>query len=186
MAPPKKRRTRKRRKIKHVKPKRQPKLPWRPTKYKPEFAEQATKLCALGATDTDLADFFGVGHRTVARWQAENEEFRTASTLGKAAADERVEKSLYRRALGYSHDAVKIFPPRTGEIAPLIVPYREHVAPSDTACIFWLKNRRPDLWRDVNRTELTGRDGGPIETVTDQDRARALAALLAKTKKSAG
>ena len=38
---------------------------------------------------------------------------------------------------------------------PVEVPYREHVPPSDTACIFWLKNRRPELWND--RVLINGR-----------------------------
>jgi hypothetical protein len=35
-----------------------------------------------------------------------------------------------------------------GTDKPVCVPYRQHVPPDVVACIFWLKNRRPDLWRD--------------------------------------
>lgn len=117
----------------------------RPSSYKPEYAEQAEKLCKLGATDIEVADFFGVERTTIWRWSQAHEEFCNALKAGKQSADERVERSLYSRALGYTHDAVKIF---NADGAPLIVPYREHVAPDTTACIFWLKNRRPDEWRD--------------------------------------
>ena len=55
---------------------------------------------------------------------------------------------LYERANGYSYDAVKIFCSRDGEI--IEAPYVEHVPPDVTACIFWLKNRRPQDWRDVS------------------------------------
>jgi hypothetical protein len=65
-----------------------------------------------------------------------------------ADADDRVERSLYNRAIGYSYDAVKIFCSRDGEI--IEAPYVEHVPPDVTACIFWLKNRRPQDWRDVS------------------------------------
>lgn len=122
----------------------------RPTDYKPEYAEQAAKLCALGATDVDLADFFGVSDRTIYRWQAKHEEFCQALKAGKDAADERVERSLYHKAVGYSFDAVKIFQ-HQGEI--IRAEYREHVPPSDTAAIFWLKNRRKDEWRDKQEME---------------------------------
>jgi hypothetical protein len=44
------------------------------------------------------------------------------------------------------------------------VPYTEHCPPDTTACIFWLKNRRPDLWREKVLTEVSGPDGGPIPT----------------------
>jgi hypothetical protein len=119
----------------------------RPPIYKPEFAEQARKLCELGATDADVAEFFGVADRTIYRWQAQHDEFCQALKAGKVAADDRVERSLYHKACGYSFDAVKIFMP-AGAKKPVLVPYREHVPPDTTACIFWLKNRRPVLWRE--------------------------------------
>lgn len=48
------------------------------------------------------------------------------------------------------------------------------------ATFFWMKTRAG--WREVNRTEVSGTDGGPIEmvTVTDADRIRALTALIAR------
>lgn len=119
----------------------------RPTSYKPELAEQAAKLCRLGATDVELADFFGVERTTIWRWSQAHEEFCNALKAGKAAADERVERSLYAKATGYTYDAVKIFMP-SGASEPVYAPYREHVPPDTTAAIFWLKNRRPGDWRD--------------------------------------
>lgn len=47
----------------------------RPSKFKPEFIEQAEKLCKLGATDLEMADFFEVDVRTLYRWKADNESF---------------------------------------------------------------------------------------------------------------
>lgn len=134
----------------------------RPRSYKPEYAEQARKLCLLGATDVEVADFFGVTERTINRWKVDFPEFCHALKLGKEEADDRVEKSLYRRALGYSHEAVKIFAnPTTG--AEQIVPYTEHYPPDTTACIFWLKNRKKEDWRDKHDHEHTGKDGGPVQ-----------------------
>lgn len=130
----------------------------RPSSYKPEYAEQAEKLAALGATDREIADFLEVSEPTIYRWQAEFPEFCKSLKAGKEPADERVVRSLYRRALGYSHDATKVF---MHEGAPVYAPFVEHYAPDTTAAIFWLKNRRPDLWRD--RVEHTGAEGGPIQ-----------------------
>jgi hypothetical protein len=127
--------------------------PGRPSKYVPAFAAQAAKLCKLGATDRDLAGFFDVDERTINRWKIEHEDFCQSLKLGKEEADKRVEQSLYRRATGYSHDAVKIF---NDEGAPLVVPYVEHYPPDTTACIFWLKNRKPAEWRDKVEQEHTG------------------------------
>ena len=112
-----------------------------PVEYRPEFADQAAKLCKLGATNPDIADFFGVSLRTIERWIAEKEEFWRALKAPKDAADERVERSLYQRASGYTYDTVEIFLPK-GSRTPVIVPVRKHVPPDVTACIFWLKNRK--------------------------------------------
>lgn len=129
----------------------------RPSRYRKEYDEQAHKLCLLGATDRELADFFGVSEQTINAWKAAHPSFLESLKSGKDVADQRVAESLYHRALGYSHDAVKIF---NDQGAPLVVPYVEHYPPDTTAAIFWLKNRRPAHWRD--RQEVTGKDGAPL------------------------
>lgn len=134
----------------------------RPSKFQPEYVEQARKLCLLGATDQEIADFFEVEVRTIYRWKAEHDEFCQSLKAGKEVADERVERSLFQKAIGYEQEEVKIFMPAGAE-APVYAPFRAKVAPDTTAAIFWLKNRRPDLWRDKQQTELTGPDGGPIK-----------------------
>lgn len=149
----------------------------RPSKFKPEMIEQSKRLCLLGATDREIADFFHVSESTLNLWKLEYPEFSESLKLGKEASDERVEKSLYRRALGYSHEAVKIFAdPKTG--AEQIVPFTEHYPPDTTAAIFWLKNRKPKEWRD--RQELTGADGKDLipEAPPIEEVARRLAFLL--------
>lgn len=122
----------------------------RPSSYKPAFVKQAEKLCFLGATDVEIADFFEISISTLKKWKAAHPEFVASLKLGKEAADERVERSLYHKATGYTYDAVKIL---QYEGNPVIVSYREHVPPDTTACIFWLKNRRAQDWRDVQRHE---------------------------------
>lgn len=123
----------------------------RPSKFKPEFVEQAAKLCQLGATDKEIADFFEVNVATINRWKAEFPEFCDSLKAGKELADERVERSLYHRAIGYKHEAVKFF--QAGG-AILKEEYVEHFPPDTTAAIFWLKNRRPDLWRDARDVNM--------------------------------
>lgn len=140
----------------------------RPSNYSLVFAEQAAKLCELGATDDDLADFFKVSTRSIYRWQTQHPEFCQALKAGKSPADERVERSLFHRAVGYRHEAVKIFMP-AGAKKPVYADYVEQVAPDTTAAIFWLKNRRPDLWRDRVLNEHSGPGGGPIETKSTLD-----------------
>lgn len=133
----------------------------RPTKYRAEYAEQVYKLCLLGATDEQLADFFEVHVDTIHEWAAKRRKFSEARKRGKTQADSRVAESLFHRALGYEHDAVKIVL-HEGEFVEH--PYRERYPPDTGACAFWLKNRQPELWRDRHQHEHTGAGGGPIET----------------------
>jgi hypothetical protein len=148
----------------------------RPSKFKPDMVEQARKLALLGATDREMADFFEVAESTFYLWKLEHPELSEALKVGKEAADGRVEQSLYRRALGYSHDAVKIIQVG-GEVVN--APYVEHYPPDTTAAIFWLKNRRPAEWRD--RQELTGADGKDLipEANSETEIARRIAFALA-------
>lgn len=125
----------------------------RPALFKPEMVDQAERLCALGLTDEELAQFFKINVRTLYKWKGKYPEFGQAIKTAGAPADERVERSLYKRAVGYQQDAVKIFMP-AGADEPVIVPYKEQIAPDTTAAIFWLKNRRSDAWRDSNRLDL--------------------------------
>lgn len=124
----------------------------RPSKYDPAMCKQVQNYAKLGATELEIADFLGVSVRSVAVWKSEHPEFLHALKAGKDQADQRVVNSLYAKAIGYSHDAVKIFMP-AGAPAPVYAPYREHVPPDTTACIFWLKNRDPENWRDKQEVE---------------------------------
>lgn len=135
----------------------------RPSEYRDEYAEQARKLAVLGATDQEIADFFEIDVRTVYRWKHDHEAFCQALKAGKEIADERVERSLYQKAIGYEQDEVKIFMPG-GALEPVYAPFRAKIAADTTAAIFWLKNRRSQEWRDKQDHEHTGPNGGPIET----------------------
>lgn len=135
----------------------------RPTSFKPEFVEQAAKLCELGATDIEIADFFEVDVRTIYRWRNENEEFCQAVRAGKDAADERVERSLYQRAVGYTFESEKVF---QFQGAIVRADTREHVPPDPGAAMNWLKNRRGDSWRDSRHVDNTSSDGSMTPKIT--------------------
>lgn len=105
----------------------------RPSKYRTEFAELAKNYCLLGATDPDLARFFGVSRSVISEWKKVYPKF-AAALQSKEAADAQVVGALFKNAL----------------------------AGNVTAQIFWLKNRQKDNWRDKVDHELSGKDGGPI------------------------
>lgn len=126
----------------------------RPTKYKPEYVEQARKLCSVKAfTDFELAQFFEIDKSTLYDWQVAHPEFREAILSGKQAPDDRVERSLYERALGYSVKTEKLFNDKGNVVRAETI---EHYPPDTTAAIFWLKNRRPAEWRDKQDIEHSG------------------------------
>lgn len=125
----------------------------RPTAYRTQFADQAKLMCERGATDIELADFFKVDVRTIHNWKHAHAEFFHSVKVGKSDADDRVERSLYHRAIGYEQDEVKIFMP-SGAEKPVYAPYRAKVAPDTTAATFWLKNRRPEEWREKSELKI--------------------------------
>ena len=117
----------------------------RPSKYQAAYAKQAAKLCKLGATDRELALFFEVSVNTIDNWKARYSGFLGSLKAGKEEADDRVERSLYQRAMGYSHPDIH-FSSYEGKVTE--TPTVKHYPPDTTACIFWLKNRQRDKWRD--------------------------------------
>jgi hypothetical protein len=111
--------------------------------------------CLLGATNAELAKYFGVGPTTIVKWLKDSTSvFAITVKRGRDEADAKVTKSLYQRALGYSHKAVKIFyNSKTGETVEH--EYIEHYPPSEIAAFFWLKNRQKDKWREKQELETT-------------------------------
>ena len=137
-------------------------------------------LCASGATDNDLAEFFGVTERTINRWKLSYPDFSAALMAGKDGPDARVVRTLYHKANGYEYERAhpiklkKIVYGSDGkkiqeEERVEIVMVKEVVPADTTAMIFWLKNRRADDWRDVQRHEHGG--PGDFKRLTDDELA---------------
>lgn len=150
----------------------------RPTDYEEAFAEQAAKLCTLGATDDEMADFFGIHRSTLYRWKLDHPEFCDSIKSAKSAADERVERSLYQKATGYNvteEVAVKIKVGQHEEKVE-VVEVNKHVPAETAAAIFWLKNRRKDDWRDKQDVEhgLTGELADILARIDGRTRAIAI------------
>lgn len=125
----------------------------RPTKYKNEYAEQARKLCLLGATDAEMADFFDVDESTINNWKNDFPEFLESIKKGKLLADANVADRLYRRAMGYEAPDVDI---RVVEGEIIQTPMVKYYPPDTPAAIFWLKNRQKAIWRDKVENEVSG------------------------------
>ena len=123
----------------------------RPTKYDSEYNFQVEKLCKLGATDKEIADFFSVDESTINNWKNDYPEFLESIKKGKIEADSNVAHSLYHRATGYSHEDTDI---RVVDKEIVETPIIKYYPPDPTAAIFWLKNRRSKEWRDKQQMEV--------------------------------
>ena len=112
------------------KPKDQLQKRGRKSDFRPEYILIAKACARFGAIEDEIANELNIGPATLDRWKQKYPEFRCALKAGKEASDDRVERSLYQLAIGWNGQ-----PPNT------------------TAAIFWLKNRRPDRWRDVQQLQ---------------------------------
>lgn len=121
------------------------------SKYNPEYHDDwVWSLAIRGATDEEIAAALGISRKTVQRWKKEYPSFNEAITKGKDAADAKVEKSLFQRAIGYeTTDTEKIVEvdTRTGQSKPVkIRTVTKQIAPDTMAGMYWLNNRKRDDW----------------------------------------
>ena len=146
-----------------------------------EIQKQALKLAFHGFTQLQMADFFDVGLSTFKRWLNKYPLFRTALKREKDIADNRVDVSLYKRALGFRYTEKtheRRLDLKTGKAELVLVKsVRKYMPPDTTACIFWKKNRQPDLWRDVQDRRFSG-----VLTVRAEDLHRQREAVLEEMK----
>jgi hypothetical protein len=134
--------------------------PGRKSLYREAYADQAFKLCLLGATDAELAGFFEVDERTINRWKNEQVAFCQSIIDGKVKADAEVAHSLYKSATGHYFTAEKVV--KNGDKFEA-VRYKAYLPGDPTASYKWLLNRRRRDWADKHQLEVTGKDGGPLE-----------------------
>ena len=129
--------------------------PGRPTIFQPDMPEQAHNYCLLGATNDELAEFFGVSPSTIDNWIARHADFAAAVRSGRIVADAKVACGLYARAVGYDRKVEREVIVG-GELKP--VTSTVHYPPNVQACIFWLRNRRRGTWRDTPNDPCTAAD----------------------------
>ena len=123
----------------------------RPTKYDEKMNQQVYKLCLLGATDKQIADFLDISESTFNEWKKLYPILSESIKKGKEIADANVASKLYHRAIGYEHPET-ITASFQGQITDKMEVVK-HYAPDPTAAIFWLKNRQPKQWRDKQEIE---------------------------------
>nr|DAN46356.1 MAG TPA: terminase small subunit [Caudoviricetes sp.] len=107
----------------------------RPSNKKPKFddivqPEWLAYVCYLyrdeHLTDEGVAEKLGVSRNALFKWRKKSDKLNNAINLGKELTDQQVENALYKSAI-------------SGNV---------------TAMIFWLKNRKPGRWNDVNKLDV--------------------------------
>lgn len=105
-----------------------------------------------GLTDEQIAHNMGISASTLREWKHKYSALSAALKESKELVDRLVENALLKRALGYEYDEITEelrFDKKSGEMRMVETKrQRKKVAPDTTAQIFWLKNRKPDEWRD--------------------------------------
>lgn len=161
-----------------------------PTKYKPEYNNQAYRLCLLGFNDKELAKYFDVDTGTINNWKKDYKEFFNSVTSGKEIADANIAESFYKRAKGYDFEEVtfeKIDVKGNLEVTPneLITTdaYKKkivlkHLPPDAGAALNWLKNRQKDKWRDKQSFEFD------LEQFSDEQLEMIVNKILEKSQKN--
>lgn len=118
--------------------------------------QKIVKLYSTGMTDEQVSLAVDICRKTLHNWKVNNPDLLHSIKEAKDVVNDLVEVSLFNRAVGYTYESEKLFLTRDGRVvrAPTLV----HVPPDVTSQIFWLKNRRPERWRDVQRTEIVNVD----------------------------
>ena len=99
-----------------------------------------------GLTDEQIAHNMGITRKTLYDWKAKYGDICNALKKGKDVVDTQVENALLKRALGYDYQEQRI--EVSEKDGKKVIQTVKHVAPDVGAAAFWLKNRRPDRWRD--------------------------------------
>jgi hypothetical protein len=129
----------------------------------------------LGATNDTLAERFEVCRRTIDNWIATIPEFSAAVRQGREVADVAVVSALFARATGMEQKMTKVFCHR-GQ--PVTANYVAYLPPDVRACIFWLRNRRPEQWRENRPLTAEGDDRdwvSELEAASERVRLAAIA-----------
>ena len=125
-----------------------------------------------GLTDEQIASNIGITRSTLFEWKKKHSDISDTLKRGKEIVDIQVENALLKRALGYQYKEVKTekYKTENGPAQRVTTTIKE-VIPDTTAQIFWLKNRRAEVWREKQNVELSGevKTTNPYEGLTTEE-----------------
>lgn len=110
-----------------------------------------------GLTDEQISKNIGINPKTLYQWKKKYDPISNALKRGKAVVDYEVENTLLKKALGgfvVEEQTIEELNAR-GEMTTRKVKSKKYLPPDTTALIFWLKNRKPDVWMDRKAKEVS-------------------------------
>lgn len=138
-----------------------------------------------GFNYSEIARRMGITPQLLARWKKDFPEMQEALSTGREIVDYKVENALLKSALGFTSKEVTVTIGKrmiNGEWVNITkeTKTKENI-PNVTACLAWLNNRRPDLWKknrdnvvdiededsDVKITIVRGKNSDLDETVNE-------------------
>lgn len=125
-----------------------------------------------GLTDEQIAANIGISRSTLNEWKNRFSYISDTLKRGKEIVDIQVENALLKRALGYTYKETTCeaqFNPQTEQYEMVVTKeITKEVVPDTTAQIFWLKNRKPEEWRDKKDVEHSGSVNNPFAALSTE------------------
>ena len=124
--------------------------------------------CRDGLTEEQIAHNIGISVTTLNSWKRRFPSFLKAIKESKEVADRIVENALYKNATGYEYEEEEYTTYPDGSMKHIIK--KKEARPDKTAQIFWLKNRKPEQWRDQKNIQMDGNiKTSPYEDLTTEE-----------------
>lgn len=121
---------------------------------KPEGLLKIQGWARDGLNNEQIAHNIGISITTLYEWQNNHADFSEALKKGKEVVDREVENALIKSALGYYYEEEVIVELPNGKTEKRTI--KKYAPPNATAQFFWLKNRKPQDWRDKREVEVSG------------------------------
>ncbi len=157
------------------------------SKYQEWLSEEGlSKLesfARLGLTDSEIAKRMGVGVSTLNNYKKQYSKIDEALKNGREYVDTKIENALIKRAIGYEYTEQvmeRVLNKETGEYEFVLTKeMKKEVKPDISAQVFWLKNRRPDLWKDKQDLSVES-SSGEVSNLTDEELEQRISMLKSK------
>lgn len=99
-----------------------------------------------GLTDEQIAKNMGISRATLSKYKNKHQDILDTIKKGKEIVDYEVENALLKKTLGYTVTLNKQKVTKDGDIVNITEDV--HIAPDTMAIIYWLNNRKPDVWKN--------------------------------------